>query len=480
MKIQWSVAVLFFSLAVSAQAEEPGPPSASCGSARVLSGTTCADAKVQFDLASCPGHSGPAPGLITCSKKGLTARYQTPSWRFEAKFERAEDGWGGVAWKPAGPVVRYQRLTASSPATPEVREPAETKPVSDKEFPAKAEETPAPAATFKFGAFGDFRYTVFSAPENPSVTNANAESGFGLEDGALYGSYEKDRVSVYADLAFRRMKDVDTNAAATTPNQSSNSTIAVGVDKSQLYLKYKVTPVWSVTLGQFDTIYGVELNDSKDRFFGKTGLVYDVTLPVTHTGALVEAAKNGYYAKVLGANPNNRGSYGSSTARDDKTEYGAAVGYGNELWHGQIGYLSRSVLKSNGTEFGSRSLLDVLFGMSLGSFAFDLEYNQLSDPNKNTLSSGDAGDLEKPGQGFLALLSYKFSDELVLALRGEQLKDDPAAASIDTASSAGVSLGYKVAPELQVRTEYISYDYKNLAGTSWKDSRFSISTLFSF
>lgn len=478
MKHQITLTAFLFLIAPFSQAQSPGRPVASCGSAQVLSGDSCREAKVQFNLSACTGGEPRVPAArVVCGKKGLTARYQDASFRYEAKFDRVEDGWGSGTWAQVGPVARFEREAPRAAASLELVPAKET---------AKPESAPvvkpaeAAAPLFKFGAFGDFRYTVFSAPENPSVTNANAESGFGLEDGALYGSYEKDRLTVVADLSFRRQKDVDIDAAATTPNQSSNGNIALGVDKSQLFVKYRVSPVWSMTLGQFDTIYGVELNDSKDRFFGKTGLVYDATLPVTHTGVLVEAALNGSYAKILAANPNNRGSYGSSTARDDKTEYGAAVGHANDLWHGQVGYLSRSVLKASGSDFGSRTLLDVLFGMSLGSWAFDLEYNQTSDPRKDTLSTGDSSDLEKPGQGFLALVSYKYGEDLVLALRAEQLKDDPSASSIDTVSSAGLSVGYRVAPELQLRSEYISYDYKNLTGTTWKDSRFSLSTLFSF
>jgi len=341
-------------------------------------------------------------------------------------------------------------------------------------------ETAAPASPFKFGAFFDLRFTRLSVHNNATVPNANAESGFGLEDAAFYANYDRDRVSAVLDIAFRRSKDSDINSSATVPNQSSNGNFAIGFDKSQAYLKYRVTPAFIVNFGQFDTIYGVELNDSKDRVFGKTGLVYDLTLPVTHAGAMLEYSTSGAYAKAFAANPNNKGSYGSSTAGDDKTELGVALGYSNEYIRSQVGYMSRPIRKANASGMGSRSLLDATLGTTLGAFTLDLEFSQVSDANKNTLSSTNNNDQEKSGVGYLALATYRVLEPLLLGVRYEEIRHDPSNASLESGKAKGVSVHYRLAPELELRSEFVDYRFVNVSKASWNDSRFNFAAVFTF
>jgi hypothetical protein len=282
------------------------------------------------------------------------------------------------------------------------------------------------------------------------------------------------------DLAFRRSKDIDVNSSASKPNQSSNGNFALGYDKSQLFLKYKLGSNLIINFGQFDTIFGVELNDSKDRIFGKTGIVYDNTLPVTHTGLMAELLSHGFYSKVFSANPNNKGSYGSSSAGDDKAEYGIALGFSNDYFRTQAGYMRRPINKASGTASADRTLLDVILGTTLGSFSVDLEYSRISDPSKNTLTSSDSSDLEDAGQGMMALLSYRLTENFLLGARYESLRDDPAALSVKSVQSYGGSAHYKLSSELTLRTEYIAYESKNVSDTSWRDSRFNVAAVLVF
>lgn len=232
--------------------------------------------------------------------------------------------------------------------------------------------------------------------------------------------------------------------------------------------------------GQFDTIFGVELNDSKDRLFSKTGIVYDYTLPVTHTGVMLEYSTNGFYLKSFAANPNNKGSYGSSTANDDRTEYGVALGYSGENVRGQIGAMSRLIDKASLTERANRVLYDVTLGATLADFSLDVEYSSISDPYKNTLTSDNNTDLEKPGYGVLALLSYKVVDELKLGLRHEIIKNDPGATNLKSIVSSGAAVHYNLTQSLTLRGEYIAYSFKNLSDVEWKDTRLNLSALMSF
>jgi hypothetical protein len=332
---------------------------------------------------------------------------------------------------------------------------------------------------FKFGAFADLRYTRVTAHNDPNMPYANAESGFGLEDGALYGNYDDGKLAVVLDLAFRRAKDFDTNPGATVKNQSSNANFGIGVDKSQLYVKYRVNDFLLVDFGQFDTVFGVELNDSKDRFFGKTGLVFDSSLPNTHTGLILESLWRGFYAKAFVVNPAGRGSLGTSSSGDERVEVGGALGYSDETIHGQLGAMRRSLRNPAGVA-SSRELLEATVGASFGGLAVDFEADRLDDGGKNTLTSGNLGDREKAGLGFMALATYKINEPWSVGVRWEELRNDPGAAGVASSSGKSAGVHYRVAPSMELRSEYIDYRFKNDGASRWKGSRFNFATVLSF
>ena len=466
-----------------------------CGSARIVSGDSCKNLAIEIDFTGCEKKSSPQLAQkIICKDLNLKARFQDDLYRYEAQFAKANNsGWGSaVSWNSVGSVNQWKKVPVPAPASVPV--PASVAisistdntanvvvaaPIASR--PASADSTVlTPAVSpFKFSGFVDMRYTSFSSKDNLTVANAHAESGFGIEDGALYFNYEKSKVAVIVDVAFRRGKDSDTNPS-TIPNQSSNSNLAIGVDKTQLYLKYNLHENLYVNFGQFDAIFGVELNDSKDRFFGKTGLVYDSMLPVTHTGAMLEYSANGLTAKIFAANPSNKGSNGTSTAGDEKCEYGAAINYSKNSFRTQLGYMTRPILKANGGSLAGRNLIDFTAGVTVEKFSLDFEYAIVDDPNKNTLTTADNNDREKVGTGLLVLTSYELSDSFLLGVRYEHLQDDPAATSNRTTDSYGLSVHYKLSPELDLRSEYVGYSFKNLSDVVWTDSRLNLAVLLKF
>lgn len=458
-----------------------------CGSARVVSGSACENIVVEINFSGCALKSNPLPAQKTvCEDSKLKARFLEGNYRYEAQFTPSKDvGWGTGTWKSLGANKQWkknQAVEATAPAKPQVVEPPPALNAVAKTASEPAPVVAAPVAVvspFKFSGYADLRYTSFTSKDNLSVANAHAESGFGIEDGAVYLNFEKNKLAVVVDVAFRRSKDSDTNPS-TIPNQSSNANFAIGVDKSQLYLRYSLHENLYFDFGQFDTIYGVELNDSKDRIFGKTGLVYDSTLPVTHTGAALGYAAAGFAYKIFAANPNNKGTNGTSTAGDENSEYGGAIGFSNSTFRTQLGYMTRPIFKASGGALAGRNLIDITAGISVNKFSLDVEYAIVDDPNKNTLTTSDNTDREKPGTGFLVLAAYEISDNLLLGGRYEHLQDDPAAANLKTVDSYGLSGHYKLSPELELRSEYIGYSFKNLSDVSWDDSRINFAFLIKF
>jgi hypothetical protein len=348
---------------------------------------------------------------------------------------------------------------------------------------AVAAETPPAEATgkepLKVNGFFDFRFTTLTKDPS-SGQSGTPESGFGLEDGALYLIYPKDKITLTLDIPFRRMKNSDQNIT-TNPNASPNGNVLWGADKAQAFLKIAATPTVEIILGQFDTIFGVEVNDSKERFFSKTGLIYDYILPVTHTGVMVSYTKDGAYARLLEADPNNKGSLGASTTGDSNYEYGAALGYSNEIWRVQAGYLSRSIGLPSGSGSGTRSLTDIIGGATLGRLSIDFEGALVSDSSKNTLTPTNLNDREQDGSGLLALITYNFTEVFSSGIRIEHIEADPGQVNLNRESAYALSGHYKYNSMLEFRADYTGYAYQNVGSSNnLYDTRVSVASLFVF
>lgn len=458
-----------------------------------MSGDTCSNVKVEFGFEGCLHESKPELAQkILCEQNQITARFTAGNYRYEAKFDKADDGWGTVTWKPVGGVKQWARIfnTAKPKATP----PAE-KVAAPSHHETPKPEAAAPAAspapeeakgTLKVSGYVDVRLSTYTINNDTATDKGNPPSGWGLEDGAVYVNYDKGKLSLVMDVPFRRAKTGD--PAASPVAASNSSQVAFGYDKAQFYGKYRFNDVFNMTLGQFDTIFGVELNDSKDRLFNKTGIVYDVMLPVTHTGLMLETAFSGFSWKVFSANPNNKGSLGDNTHDGENAyEYGTSFGWSNDFLHAQIGGMTRPVFNAAGDKYENRVLSDVLFGGTVGNFAYDFEVASLADPSKNTLTPTDSADKEDAGTAALFLGSYKVTENVVAALRVEQLKNDPGTSAVVATSTGvknmdavGVAFHYKFDPQAEARVEYTSYKDFNFDETTGTRSRFNAGVLFFF
>lgn len=483
-----------------------------CGSAQVVSGSTCTDLKVEFKFDGCALTSAPQEATkMICDGKNPVARFENESYRYDAELEKVSDDWGANQWQLVGGVKQFKvqakkspddepeverknppkekphavrvpkliRIPPVVPVAPVLSAPPAAPPVAATPAAAPTQE-PAAASPFKFSAFFDFGYTILNAARDPAVANSHAESGFGIQDGNVAVNYQKGNVAVISDFAFRRMKDFDTSSSAPVPNESSTNNFAIGIDKSQLYLKYKLIDELYADVGQFDTIFGVEVNDSKDRVFEQTGLLYNTTLPLTHTGAMLEYSTHGAYVKAFAANPNNRGSYGTSTIGDNNTEFGSALGYSNDYVRGQIGVMTRPVNRADESGRELRDLIDATVGGTYGPASVDLELALVSDPGKNSLTPDNLTDREKAGKVFMALASYKVTDNLLAGLRYESLTSDPAASSIKAADSYGLCVHYTLTPEVQLRAEHVKTHFTGTLENRWTNSRSTLAAIVGF
>ncbi len=351
-------------------------------------------------------------------------------------------------------------------------------------IPAPAPAAPtivAPAAepegVLKVNAFGDFRYSTL-AKDSRATVSGRPESGFMVEDAAIYVNYQKGMANFFLDVPFRRSKATDSNASA--QESSANSNFAFGLEKAQAYVKYANPNGFEFTFGQFDGIIGYEANDSKDRFFSRPGYLSFAMLPYVHVGALMTYTKNGGYVKLVAGNPVGKGSLANSDSGDVNTEYGGALGYSNPSFRIQLSGLTRPIRKASGLENGAKGLVDFLLGFTKGNFSVDFEYTLLNDDNKNTLTASST-DTEAAGKGYMVLMTYAFNDKWSAGLRYDQVENDPALESLNPKHSITAGFHYKWNSQFETRVDHMRGDYKTVGQTdTLVDNRFAISNVVTF
>lgn len=350
---------------------------------------------------------------------------------------------------------------------------------------AGSEKKPEFSLPLKFSGFLDARFSTLSVSGKEPPESGNAESGFGIEDGAFTVESEMGKLKFEIEIPFRRSKVSDTTPSTLNTvngNRSANNALVLGVDTAQAYAQYEIAESLSVRLGQFNKIFGVEGNQSIERVFGQTGLVYLQTMPPTHTGAMVDWKFGLASLRVFAANPDSRGTLGTGeeTKKDENYEYGGALSAGTDALHGQVGYMTRPILRSNSdTAWGNRTLLDAIVGTKWDDFALDVEWVRLDNPNKDTATPGE-GDQEAAGTAGLVLAQWRFSEQWSLGGRYEMLKDDPGANKLREAHSYGGSLHYHINHDAQVRLEYTGYDFKDYDDHTWHEGRFNVATVLGF
>lgn len=449
MKTTALLLLFLFSLSIQAQSSTP-----SCAEASYEPVSNCAELKVYFNLHKCGLDKKQVEAQVECKKKTAEASFSFENRKWSVQFGFKEGKWGSSEWKKISAVREFQpsgaAVTTQAPTEVKNRDIAQEKKPID----------------LKWSGYFDFRFNSIENKDNPNVTHSGQpESGFSIEEAALGLQAQLADMSFVLDLPIRRDK--------TAAGVSETSQLTVGADRAQAYIKMSPAENLNLTLGQFDTPYGVELNDSKDRVFVRTGLLYDYALPVTHTGVSIDGMIHSVSYRVLAANSNNKGSFGNTATGENQTEVGATLGYSSDVIRTQVGYLTRAIEKSNDEKGGKRDLFDVTFGFNFKQASFDFEYATVSNDNK-------AG--KKSGSAFLFLPTYKINDKALVGLRFEKVTDDVGATGLfEDGDSLGATFHYKLNDHVQLRTEFVKFNYNTQSGgTEGEQSRFTLTSLFSF
>ena len=318
--------------------------------------------------------------------------------------------------------------------------------------------------SYKFSGYLDMRMNAIDNDENPNTASSgNPESGFSIEEAALYALAEGNDFSLFLDLPLSR-EEVN--------SVSNTNELVLGEDRAQAYLKLLLKNNINLIMGQFDSPYGVEANDSKDRLFAKTGLLYDHAIPVTHTGVSLEATMDQVMWKLLVANSNNKGSLGSSPNEDNQYEYGFAFGFNNEKLKTQIGYLTRPIEKNPGAGNGSRNMIDLMLGVKFEKVILDFEWAQVKNDVKANKKTGDV---------FLIMPSFQMTEKVLVGLRYENLNDDvEGTGTFEKANSFGLTGHWTYNEMIKFKADFVRLNYEPAVGSSGSQTRWTVSSLINF
>jgi len=255
--------------------------------------------------------------------------------------------------------------------------------------------------------------------------NTNDYTGTAVADGALYFSKTLGNGEVKLDLPFA-INNADT-AQLDVGVEGDGIAPAPARYTGQAYVAYKYESGLRWKIGQWDTSFGYELNDSADLFFTDYGLLWNRN-PVVHQGALVGYDLNSEMGlNFYAAAPSNAGTLLGSVAKDD-LQFGAQFTYAGAI------RLATGLLMTD----ADNMYFDLVVGKDIGSLVLDVEANGLK------VAGGDMT------IGVLAHAVYNLSETTALGLRFEHETTG------DGQTQLAVGPRFAMSKDLNVKFEYLN------------------------
>lgn len=204
---------------------------------------------------------------------------------------------------------------------------------------------------------------------------------FAVADGSLMLSHEMGTCTAMIDVPFN---DVG----------ATNGSFVGFADKFQAYVTHKYDMGIGWKLGQFDTMYGLEANDTKDLAMATKGIVGSNVIPVVHTGASIDMNAGPAKLNVMVANPADKGA--TSTPMD--------LGVQANVNMGSMGLKVGGLFNRVSGNMGY--LIDAVANMPMGSLDLGVEF-----AIKKTAGATDSQ------MGIVGLVGFGLTDTIGLDAR---------------------------------------------------------------
>lgn len=273
---------------------------------------------------------------------------------------------------------------------------------------------------------------LFGGTANNGITPVR---GFVLNDAAIYISKDLGKATAFVDLPFF------------TDSSTAGNDFAFAQQRAQAYVGLDLSPVL-VKFGQYDSPFGVEANDSRDRFFAERGLVRTYVLPFTFMGAqaiysMEQASKLTFRGQI--SNPADTGFMGTQNP-----EFGGQFRLDNNGFYGAFGFSFNDSASAANNK--TNMLVNIMGGWGKDKFRVDGEFDLKKTAN-----------FDKTGNAFYIIATYLTSEQLALGGRFEFLKDiavPSKGTSLENAFSFSFGPSYKYSDDLVLRADVSFANFK--------------------
>lgn len=418
----WAGVFLGFGVSLSSAQAAP-----ECAKVERIRGDNCKNLSIKVDLHECEDGSFLVEDakIVSCSTDKAKAEFKTSNFTYTILLSKTQGAWESE-WRADTGVIATRlpkKKKAAEPAPEAKVERPVAPPVVVEPAPVREEKLEAVAVS----GFADAQYRWRSARQY--------SLGFVLQDAALYLASVSGPFQAKLDLPFS-MKSPDS-----TTGNGANTDFAFAKTRAQAYVQYQPETRFRVKVGQFDTSYGIEANDTVDNFFSRQGHVYTFCDPFVHTG--VQAAYDLNSLMTVNALLGNPADTGIGEGKNPQSGLQAVY---NGTLRGSLGFLYQFSDANRRSEFFYSGTI----GASMGAFSVDFEAALTKIPGSTYTG------------GYLTQAIYSLSDRVSAGVRGEiirsRAKREYSEASTSPTSdrqyTVAIGPSFKLSERVKFRADY--------------------------
>lgn len=292
--------------------------------------------------------------------------------------------------------------------------------------------------------------------------------GFAVHKGAFEFLHRSSKTQMHIDIPFHQTR--------TSPDNNNNLDLAK--ERAQAYITGTPNEQWSWMLGQFDTPWGYEGNDTNTIMYRNLGIIYNVT-PNTNTGFYLTRHYTPFTKVALFVGNSNQFS---KQKIDRKLEQGVRLSMqmGPHFFHLGVLFNQRKgkySLTGNSYEYQQGALVDLQLGHRVIDRMIVLNAIYIHPDNEKSLHNGIVADTN-PTYGLMLDIPLYKDQVRQWGLRAEHLWNDRSNEFVQSVSASGngsiltkVSLGNQrlVDEAFSIKTT-LDYFMVNV-GENGKDNR---------
>ena len=287
------------------------------------------------------------------------------------------------------------------------------------------------------------------------IEEDSLNGGFRLQSAALYLEHRYQQTRFFFDLPIQWEGPLDTDNDGTADSAATNNFV-LARERTQLYVEHGFTD-WTVTLGQFDSIYGFESADSADIFFARLAWVGINVSHTTHNGLLVNRQFAPHWSlNFIVADAGGQGALGNTSP-----EYGIQIGWTQNNGYLKLGYIEYS---DHGDPM---RFSEALVGWSQPKWELHLELDHVDQVGQ-----------QEDTQAYLLSFAYHLTDSWSWGFRLDGAKDYP---GTYRRQDQTFGLRHLVHDHLQIKADYRQAKWETVAGSPEnKEKSFGLAAVYQF